>query len=203
VVADVASGTQYAVPFDRNAMRLAEPQADASPTWAAHHFEWRPDAKGKLRLQARKLSPPRPWMGRFRDPPVDPNSTRSTQYVLMPAGERMVAPVVALIEREFSGKRVPLASDEVPGSKVRMEVAGLPISIQTYAAGPGEPSRVHVATDVPVRATPVAGSRYKLEFSYEPERIRATNQQVMKIGELIDRRLAQGELQQYFRTGAP
>ena len=200
VVLDIPTGNQYAVPFDRHAARLADPQEDATPAWAARHFEWRPDAQGRMRLQLRVLTQPEPWLGRFRDRPRSDTDTRSTRYLLMPADERMIEPLVALIERDFGGKRVPLTRDEPAGSKIRLEVNGLPISIRRHSAEPGSAPFVEVATDVPVTSKLAPGSSWKLEFSYEPDKIRATNQQVVNLGEHIDRLLAQGQLQSFFTT---
>ncbi len=201
VAVDLATGTHYAVPFDRNAARLAIPLEDATPTWAANHFEWRADAQGKQRLQVRKLAKPQPWMGRFRDPPRE-NDSRATSYVLMPTDERMIAPLMKVIARDFGGREVPLVKDEEPGSKTRMEVNGLPISIRLYAPQGGSPSYVELSTDVPVTSTLEPGSSWKLKFSFEPEKIYATNRLVMKMGEHINQLLAKGELQAYF-TAVP
>jgi len=198
VVLDLASNTQYAVPFDRNAVRFADQFEDATPQWAATFFEWRADAQGKLRLQPRKLAKPPPWLGRFRDLPRDSNDTTNARFLLMPAGDKMVAPLIAMIERELGGRQVPLVKDETAGSKIRMEVNGLPISIRQVDGDPGTSPAVEVSTDVPVTSKLVPGSSWKLEFSYEPDRIRATNQQLIKLGEHINRQLAQGRLQEYF-----
>lgn len=199
VVLDLATGTHYAVPFDRNATRLAVAFEDATPAWAANHFEWRADAQGRQRLQLRKLAKPQPWMGRIRNPPRDLDSS-ATSYVLMPTDERMIAPLKKVIARDFGGREVPLVKDEAPGSKTRMEVSGLPISIRLHAADGNEPSYVEFSTDVPVTSTLEPGSSWKLKFSFEPEKIYATNRLVMKMGEHINQLLAKGELQSFFTT---
>lgn len=199
VALNIATGTHYAVPFDRNAARLAMPYEDATPAWAANHFEWRADAQGRLRLQPRKLAKPQPWLGRFRNPPRE-NDSSATSFVLMPTDERMIAPLMKVIARDFGGREVPLVKDEEPGSKTRMEVNGLPISIRLYAAESGSPSRVDFSTDVPVISTLEPGSSWKLKFSFEPEKIYATNRLVMKMGEHINQLLAKGELQAFFTT---
>lgn len=199
VAIDLATGTRYAVPFDRNAARLVIPLEDATPTWAASHFEWRADAQGRQRLQVRKLAKPQPWLGRFRNPPRD-NDTSATSFVLMPTDERMIEPLMKVIARDFGGREVPLVKDEEPGSKTRMEVNGLPISIRLYAPQGGNPSYVDFSTDVPVISTLEPGSSWKLKFSFEPEKIHATNRLVMKMGEHINQLLAKGELQAFFTS---
>lgn len=199
VVLDLPTGAHYSVPFDRNALRLAQEEEDATPAWAANHFEWRADAQGRQRLQLRKLAKPYPWLGRFRDPYVEgSNSTRETSYVLMPTDDRMVAPLVSLIERDFGGRKVPLLNDDLPGLKVRMEVNGLPIAIRRYSAEDDYPPSVNIETSLPVTFTPQPGGKSKSSTSYEPEKIRATNLMVMKLGEHINRQLAQGKLQEFF-----
>lgn len=186
VVLDLATQTRYAVPFDRNAVRLALEYEDATPTWAATHFEWRADAQGRQRLQQRKLARPTPWMGRFRNPARE-GDTSNTAYVLSPADGAMVEPLVQLIERELGGRKAPLVVGESPEYKTRMEINGFPISIVVMGPQGGSGPSVHVATDVP-------------KPGYDPDKIRATNQQVMKLGEQINRLLAQGKLQEFFTT---
>ena len=199
VVLDLATQTRYAVPFDRNQMRLAEEYEDATPAWAATHFEWRADAQGRQRLQPRKHAKPVPWMGRFRNPPRD-GDTSETAYVLTPADGAMVEPLVKLIERELGGRKAPLVAGESPEYKTRMEINGFPISIVVMGPQGGSGPSVHVATDVPVVMTAVPGRPGKQQPGYEPDKIRATNQQVMKLGEQINRLLAQGKLQEFFTT---
>jgi len=198
VVLDLATQTRYAVPFDRNAVRLALEYDDATPTWAATHFEWRADAQGRQRLQQRKLAKPAPWMGRFRNPPRE-GDTSNTAYVLSPADGAMVEPLVQLIERELGGRKAPLIAGESPEYKTRMEINGLPVGIVVMGPQGGAGPSVEVATDVP-NMVPVPGSPGKMQSGYDPDKIRATNQQVMKLGEQINRLLAQGRLQEYFTT---
>lgn len=199
VVLDLATQTRYAVPFDRNQMRLAQEYEDATPAWAATHFEWRVDAQGRQRLQPRKHAKPVPWMGRFRNVPREGDDASNTTYVLMPADGAMVEPLVKLIERELGGRKAPLLSDEQPEYKTRMEINGFPVSIVVMGPQGGAGPSVEVATDVPTMV-PVPGSPGKLQSSYNPDKIRATNQQVMKLGEQINKLLAQGKLQEFFTS---
>lgn len=195
LVVEQGTNAQYAVPFDSTAMRLAEADVDATPAWAAAHFEWRADAQGRLRLQARKLKQSTPWQGRIRDPQREANFTRETTFVLMPVNKRMAGALAALIEREFAGKPLPPLPDE-PELSARLQVDGLPLSLR-YFDDDSELNRseLHLSASVPVTRTKVNG---KWTTGHEPEEVRATNRLVMVLGDKINALLARGALQEHF-----
>lgn len=193
-VVTIGSPARYAVPFDRNMLRLGDIETGATPEWAAANFEWRLDGKGQLRLQQRKLAKPAPWLGRIRDPQLVANHTRETTYILMPVHPRMLAELTRLISREFGGKPLPALADG-DAAEMRLEVNGSPISVRYYSVEDGYRSEVHVTASVPVVRAQVRG---KWEFSYEPEKIQAANVQIMGMAEKINVMLAKGALQEHF-----
>jgi hypothetical protein len=196
LVVEQATSTRYAVPFDQTQMRLADLETDATPAWASAHFEWRPDSLGRLRLQARKLAQATPWLGRVRDPQIEANFTRETTYILMPVHERMTQMLVALIEREFAGKRLPALPDS-PELAARLEVDGLPIGLRYFSASEGYRAELHVVASVPVVRTQ---EHDKWKFSQEIEKLRAANRLIMAMGDKINALLAKGALQEHFTT---
>jgi hypothetical protein len=196
LVVEQATNTRYAVPFDQNQMRLADLETDATPAWASAHFEWRPDTLGRLRLQARKLTQPAPWLGQVRDPQVEAHFTRDTTYILMPVHERMTQALAALIEREFAGKRLPALPDS-PELGARLEVDGLPIGLRYHSASEGYRSELHMIASVPVMRSQERGT---WKFSHEPEKVRATNRLIMVLGDRINAMLGKGALQGHFTT---
>lgn len=193
-VVSIGSNVRYAVPFDRNALRLGDIETGATPEWASANFEWRTDAKGRQRLQQRKLAKPLPWLGYVRDPQIETNFTNDTTYVLMPVHKRMVAELSRLITREFSGKPLPALPDGHP-TEVRLEVNGLPLSLRFYDAEEGYRSEVHLTSSVPIVRTQRNG---KSENNYEPDKTRATNRLIMSLGEKINAMLVKGALQEHF-----
>ncbi|MBL0087337.1 MAG: hypothetical protein IPP44_11775 [Ideonella sp.] len=196
LVIELATGARHAVPFDRDAMRLAEPETDATPVWASTFFEWRPDAQGRPRLQPRKLSKPVPWLGRLRDPQIGSSISRETTYLLMPVHPRMAGALAALIEREFAAKRLPALPDQ-PELSARLEVDGLPLALRYCDAADGYRSELHLTASVPVIATQKRG---KWAFSDEPEKVQATNRLIMAMADKINAMLAKGALQEHFTT---
>jgi hypothetical protein len=193
-VVSIGSNVRYAVPFDRNALRLGDIETGATPEWAAANFEWRADGKGQQRLQQRKLAKPAPWLGRIRDPQVGASFTRDTTYILMPVHPRMAGELAQLIAREFGAKPLPKLADD-QAREFRLEVGGSPISVRYHAAEYGYQSEVHVTASVPRIRTQKRGQS---EMSYEPEKIQAANLQIMMIGEKIKAMLAKGALQEHF-----
>jgi hypothetical protein len=195
LVVEQDTNAQYAVPFDATAMRLAEADADATPAWAAAHFEWRADAQGRLRLQARVLKQPTPWQGRIRDPQLATSIVRETIFVLKPVHASMAGALAALIEREWGAKPLPPLPDE-PELSARLQLDGLPLSLR-YFDDDSEFNRseLHLSASVPVIRTHKSG---KWTFSHEPEKVQATNRLIMTLGDKINARLAQGALQEHF-----
>lgn len=196
LVVEQASNNRYAVPFDRDAVRLADPETEATPAWAAANFEWRTDGRGRQRLQARKRSQPVPWQGRIRDPQLDSKLSRDTTFILGPVLPRMVPALATLIEQEFAGKRLPTPPDD-PSLGARLEVNGLHIDLRHFDADDGYRAELHMTASLPTFSTPARG---KPALGRSAEQVRATNRLIMVLGEKINALLAQGALQQHFTT---
>lgn len=61
---DIASGITREIRFDRRRLRFIEHE-DIDAAWIAHHFAWRPDAKGHDQLVLRPQFKPWPWRARL------------------------------------------------------------------------------------------------------------------------------------------
>lgn len=66
---------------------------DATMQWFAHHFEWRRDAQGRERLQARAGAAPLPWQG-WRERQRD-----AASYRFAPVAPEMLDVLRALAQR--------------------------------------------------------------------------------------------------------
>jgi hypothetical protein len=182
VVIDLASQSRKAVPFDRNALRLADAPADATPAWAASRFEWAKGAGGRPQLVARRHAKPPPWLGKLTQPQVDDN-VRDTRFTLMPTDLRMVDPLVAWLGREFGARPNP-ATD-----RLALDIRGLAVRVTVRQPDPQDEygdrrSYLYLSRD--------------WSAAYNPERHLAANRLVAEIGERLNAHLAAGGLQEFF-----
>jgi len=190
LVVEKGSDKQYAVPFDRNALRMADPATDATPEWAERYFEWQVDSQGQWRLRARPSRKQEPWLARVVDPQLSSNSSRDTRMVLMPVNKHMVSALMDLLTREFGAQPLPDLPEESQLS-ARFEIEGHPLSLHYYTDRP----ELHLSASVPVVRTQ-KGRTWSL--SYEPAKIQAANRFIMALTEKINDRLAAGALQEHF-----
>jgi hypothetical protein len=102
VVFDFVGGTSYTLPIDRRIMRYIDWEEIDAP-WLDHHFEWHPVEGGHDRLAQRANVRPLPYHGRLS---VDPHDG-FREYNVLPVKPAMGDTLVAFLEREFAGQRLP------------------------------------------------------------------------------------------------
>lgn len=105
VVFDFVGDTSYTLPIERSSMRYTD-WDEIDTAWFDHYFEWRSGAGGHDRLVARTGVVPLPYKGRLRE---DQHDSTYVEYNLLPVKPEMQEVVIGFIEKEFGGKRQPLA----------------------------------------------------------------------------------------------
>lgn len=122
---EFATGRRYAVPIDRQRMRMRDRQ-DVTRMWLDHHYTWTRDPEGRDRLVARTDAAPWPWQGR-----LIPFGGHFVEYRIEPVTEAALPALRDWIVASFGGTWVPdpmLSSTpqppawQPPGSQTRLAI---------------------------------------------------------------------------------
>jgi hypothetical protein len=106
VVFDFVAGSSYTLPIRRTLMRYNDwEEIDAA--WLDHYFEWRRADGADDQLVQRADAKPLPYHGSLS---VDPNDGYH-EYDLVPARVALRDTLVAFLQRELGGERLPSAPD--------------------------------------------------------------------------------------------
>jgi hypothetical protein len=105
IVYDFVGDSSYTVAVDRSVMRYNSWE-EMDRAWFDHYFEWRSVAGGHDRLAARENVVPLAYQGQLN---IDQYDSTYVEYNLLPVKPEMQEVVVGFIEKEFGGKRQPLA----------------------------------------------------------------------------------------------
>ena len=105
IVFDFVGDTSYTLPIERGLMRYTD-WDEIDSAWFDHYFEWRSEAGSHDRLVQRAGAVPLAYKGRLREDQYD---STYVEYNLLPVKPEMQDVVIGFIEKEFGGKRLPLA----------------------------------------------------------------------------------------------
>lgn len=105
IVFDFIGDTSYTLLIERGMMRYTD-WDEIDSAWFEHYFEWRSEAGSHDRPVQRSGGVPLFYRGRLRE---DQNDSTYVEYNLLPVKPEMQEVVIGFIEKEFGGKRQPLA----------------------------------------------------------------------------------------------
>lgn len=175
VVYDFKSDDAYKVAYDDTETRLVN-FADVDHAWLMSRFEWFEPVTGRYGLRLKNHDQPYPWLGKYTD--------QDNYYVLYPVEPEMLQPFLEFVLKELKWSSDSIVLDETKiyaGRTITIEKDGIKLDINYREDEKHLSLSKHLYLNVPSSDTTYSTL-------------------VKQIADAFNKKLGQGEYQQYFGT---